>query len=200
MLNLNKIIFSGSLLLLLAACTSTKIAQTHQWQAQRDWQAFDASGRLGVKIDEKGSYANFDWTRKNGVETIDVNTPIGSTVGQLCRDAEGVLAQDANGKIYTAETPEELSEKLLGYHLPIKHLSVWANGEWVRDEPHSFTADGKLKQLGWTISRELNDDETTRILLLENDKMSLRMVFNELTRTQGQPESQERCAARTNML
>lgn len=63
MLNLNKLIVSGSLLL-LAACTSTKMAQTHQWQAQRDWQAFDASGRLGVKIAEKGSYANFDWTRK----------------------------------------------------------------------------------------------------------------------------------------
>lgn len=182
----------------LAACTSTKFAQTYQWQPQRDWQDFEASGRLGVKMDEKGSYANFDWTRKNGVETIDVNTPIGSTVGQLCRDAEGVLAQDANGNIYTADTPEELSQKLLGYDLPIKYLSVWANGEWVRDEPHSFMPDGKLKQLGWTISRELNDDETTRILLLENNKMSLRMVFNDITRTQGQPETQARCEARAN--
>lgn len=132
------------------------------------------------------------------METIDVNTPIGSTVGQLCRDVEGVLAKDANGVVYTAETPEALSEKLLGYHLPIKHLSVWANGEWVRDEPHAFTSDGKLKQLGWTISRELNDDETTRILLLENDEMSVRMVFNELTRTQGLPENQAHCEARTN--
>lgn len=197
MFHFNKVIFSGSLLL-LSACMATKLAQPYQWQAQRNWQDFDASGRLGIKIDEKGSYAHFDWVRKNGVETIDVNTPIGSTVGQLCRDAQGVLAKDASGNIYTAETPEKLSEKLLGYNLPIKYLSVWANGEWVNGESYSFTSNGQLRQLGWTISRELAEDGTTRILLLENDKMSVRMVFNHITRKQGQPEKSERCEARDN--
>ncbi|SSY71172.1 outer membrane lipoprotein LolB [Alysiella crassa] len=189
------LILSGCLTL-LAACVSNTMPTPHNWQAQRDWQTFDTTGRLGVKINDKGSYANFDWTRKDGVETIDVNTPLGNTVGQLCRDSQGVLALDANGKIYSADTPEALSEQLLGYALPIEHLGVWANGEWVRDVPHGFTADGKLKQLGWTISRELNDDESTRILLLENEKMSIRMAFSESSRTAGQPEKMGKCAAR----
>lgn len=192
-----KLLLISSSLLLLGACASTTTQTSSQWQAQRDWQTFDATGRLGVKINEKGSYANFDWVRKDGVETIDVNTPLGNTVGQLCQDAEGVLALDANGKIYTADTPEALSEQLLGYHLPIAHLSVWANGEWVRDVPHGFSADGnKLLQLGWKISRELNEDGTPRILLLENDKMTLRMVFNEMERTAGVASTQGRCEAR----
>ncbi|ULJ65148.1 lipoprotein insertase outer membrane protein LolB [Wielerella bovis] len=194
-MKINQIILSGCLLI-LAACTTTYTQTASQWQAQQDWQTFEASGRLGVKINDKGSYAHFDWTCKNGVETIDVNTPLGNTVGQLCQDAQGVLAQDSNGKLYTAATPEELSEQLLGYHLPLKHLSVWANGEWVRDEPYRFTEHGKLQQSGWTISRELNEDGTPRILLLENEKLTLRMVFNEINRIAGQPEKQDVCAAR----
>lgn len=195
-MKIKNFLFSGSLLL-LAACVSNTVTPQN-WQAQQDWQTFDATGRLGVKINEKGSYANFDWTRKDGVETIDVNTPLGNTVGQLCRDAQGVLALDANGKIYSADTPDQLSEQLLGYALPIEHLGVWANGEWVRDVPYTLTNDGKLKQLGWLISRELNDDASTRILLLENEKMSIRMIFSESSRTAGLPEKFGTCQARSS--
>ena len=188
-------LFSGCFLL-LTACSVTQVQVPSQWQAQRDWQTFEASGRLGVKVNDKGSYANFDWLRQDGVETIDVNTPLGTTVGQLCQDAQGVLAQDANGKLYTADTPEALSEQLLGYQLPIKHLSVWANGEWVRNVAHSFTPDGKLQQLGWMISRELNEDGSPRILLLESTELTLRMVFNNSRREAGLPDKQGQCAAR----
>lgn len=188
-------LFSGSLMM-LAACQSTQMTQPEQWQTQRPEQNFDASGRLGVKINEKGSYANFDWSRQNGVETIDVNTPVGNTVGQLCRDKLGVLAKDANGKIYTADTPEALSEQLLGYNLPIEHMATWANGERVPNESHHFNAQGKLQQLGWTISRELNEDNTPRILLLENAQMSIRMAFTHFETTQTQPESPTQCTAR----
>lgn len=191
-------LFSGSLIM-LAACQSTQMTAPEQWQTQRQEQNFDASGRLGVKIDEKGSYANFDWSRQNGVETIDVNTPLGNTLGQLCRDNMGVLAKDSNGKIYTAATPAELSEQLLGYNLPIEHLAIWASGEFVRDVPHQFNQHGKLQQLGWTISRELGEDQTPRILLLENDKMSIRMAFTSFERTEKQPDSPTQCDARQSI-
>lgn len=194
-MKINYLILLGNLFL-LAACVSPQITTPKDWQAQRDWKIFDASGRLGVKINDKGSYANFNWTRVNGVETIDINTPLGNTVGQLCRDAEGVLALNSHGKLFTANTPSELSEQLLGYDLPIENLSVWANGEWVKDIAHGFTSDGKLKQLGWIISRELNEDGTPHILLLESDKLTLRLVFTEISRTQGQPEKTELCEAR----
>ncbi|MDK4696806.1 outer membrane lipoprotein LolB [Kingella negevensis] len=191
-----KHIFLSGCVCLLTACVATTSQTPAQWQAQRDNRQFEASGRLGVKINEKGSYANFDWSRKNGVETIDVNTPIGTTVGQLCQDSQGVLAQDSNGKVYLADTPEQLSEQLLGYDLPVKYLGVWANGEWVRDVPHSFTADGKLQQSGWKISRELTEEGMPRILLLESEDLTLRMVFTEYSSELMQPEKWELCAAR----
>lgn len=187
--------------LLLAACAGRGTPQqAADWQAEREWKTFAASGRLGVKVQEKGSYANFDWLRENGVETIDVNTPLGNTVGQLCRDSEGVLAQNSKGEIFQAATPEALSEQLLGYRLPLKHLLVWANGEWAAAEPHQVGSDGVLQQSGWRISRERLEDGRPRLLLLENAQMSLRLVFGEVSREAGQSEQQERCAVRQEVL
>lgn len=182
--------------LVLAACTATKPQMPSEWQAQRDWKVFEASGRLSVKVKGTGSYANFDWTRENGVETIDVNTPIGTTVGQLCQDAEGVLAVDAKGKTYHADTAADLSRQLLGYALPVQYLGVWANGEWAKDLPHQLLADGTLQQAGWRIRRSLREDGSPYTLLLENNDMSVRLVFSESRREAGLPETQGRCEAR----
>lgn len=183
--------------LLLAACAGRGIPQqAADWQAQREWKHFSASGRLGVKVQDKGSYANFDWLREYGVETIDVNTPLGNTVGQLCRDGKGVLAQNSRGQVFHAATAEELSKQLLGHSLPLQHLLTWANGEWASTEPHQVSSDGVLQQSGWRISRERSADGSPRLLLLENAQMSLRLVFGNVYREVGQPEKQALCGLR----
>lgn len=182
--------------ILLASCVTSAPHQNNIWQAQRDWQTFNASGRLGVKMGQQGGFAYFEWTRKNGVETFDLNTPIGTTLGQLCQDAQGALALDSKNHRYQAHNAEELSLQLLGYALPVQHLSVWANGEWLRDEPHSLDNSGRLQQLGWRITRETNQDDLPHILLLENDKMSIRFIFHSSERHAGLPEKTEQCAAR----
>lgn len=58
---------------------------------------------------KKAQYANFDWTHQNQVQTIDVNTPLGNTVGQLCQDGQSVLAVDGKGQVYQAASAEALS-------------------------------------------------------------------------------------------
>lgn len=197
-MKIKHLILSGSLLPALAACTlpgpSGKLSD---WQPQRNWKQFEAAGRLAVKTKAQGSSAHFDWLRQNGVETISVNTPIGTTVGQLCQDAEGVLAVDRNGRLYRAASAEELSSELLGYPLPVQYLSVWANGEWVAAAPHRIGNDGSLYQYGWRITRHLHADGSPQTLLLENDRLTLRMVFDSSRRQSGRPERQDRCEARS---
>ncbi len=87
--------------------------------AVRTHQQFAAEGRLAVKAEGEGSYANFDWTYQPLVETININTPLGSTLGQLCQDRDGALAVDGKGNVYQAESAEELSRQLVGFKLPI---------------------------------------------------------------------------------
>lgn len=193
----NKYLYLSGCLFLLAACTLPQPSgRLSEWRAEQSWRQFEASGRLAVKTKQQGSTAHFDWLRQDGVETISVNTPIGTTVGQLCQDAEGVLAADAKGRIYQAKSAEELSRELLGYPLPVQHLSVWANGEWAAAAPHRIGSDGSLHQYGWRITRHVYPDGSPQTLLLENEHLTLRMAFSESSRQPGRPDRQGRCEAR----
>ena len=185
---------------LLAACTSMNTpVQTQaqqKWREQQTENPFEANGRIGIKMQQTGHNASFDWTRQNQVETLDINTPLGNTVGQLCRDKTGVIATDYKGRQYTADTPEALSRQLLGYPLPLQHLSVWANGEWVKGIPHRFGTEGQLQQLGWQIRREANEDGSARVLQLENGQLTLRMVFTQYQTLADDSGRPSQCAAR----
>lgn len=182
-------------LLMLAACAQPHMAGKESWRAQTDIPDFAADGRLAVKMNEKGSYANFDWTYQNQVQTIDVNTPLGNTIGQLCQDQQGVLAVDSKGKKYQAATPQQLSEQLLGFALPVQYLHVWASGQWVANAPYQLLPDGRLQQFEWTITRSLNTDGTPKILLLESSRLTLRLVFDQMEYARN-ADAATQCAAR----
>ena len=182
--------------LLLAACT-TIAPRTSDWREQGSIEDFNADGRLAVKMNDKGSYANFDWTYQNGVQTIDVNTPIGSTVGQLCQDSRGVLAVNSNGQVFEAGSAQELSERLLGYSLPVQYLNIWSQGQWVKGVPHQIDPQGRLQQFEWTISRTLKADGTPRELLLESQRLTLRLVFDTLQKLPADANAPQQCAARS---
>jgi hypothetical protein len=179
----------------LAACSQPKLPEQADWSESVQVPDFTADGRLSVKVEEKGSYANFDWTYQNQVQTISINTPLGSTLGQLCQDGEGVLAVDSKGKKYQAPTAEELSGRLLGYNLPVQYLHIWANGKRVAGAPYQINSEGRLQQFQWTISRTLKSDGKPRVLLLESPKLTLRLVFDEMNFAKD-ASAPKQCAAR----
>ncbi len=172
----------------LSACS------TQTWMGTQDWQDgltqkhyFDSAGRLAVKVKDKGSYANFDWISQGDVQNINVNTPLGNTVGQLCQDTQGVIATNSNGEQFTASSAEELSQQLMGFSVPLAHLDQWAAGYWVHNQPHKLNADGSLMQMGWTIRRQLTADGTSpKELLLSNDNLTIRLLFTMFEPTDDQ--------------
>ncbi|MGF6147863.1 Outer-membrane lipoprotein lolB precursor [Kingella potus] len=184
-------------LLLLAGCAGVGSVPT-QWQPPRDNADFTADGRLAVQTEGRGSYANFDWARQNGVQTIDINTPLGNTIGRLCRDPQGVLAVNSKGERFEAANVRELSERLLGFVLPLQYLDLWAHGQWSADEPHQTAADGSLRQAGWDISRSTRADGSVRTLSMTDGKLSLRLVFDSMRPSENSTDAPNRCAARNN--
>lgn len=181
------------LLAMIAGACAKPPLPASTWQAEQNWTYFDASGRLGVKVQEQGSYGHFDWLRQNGVETIDINTPIGTTLGSLCRDQEGVMAMDHKNRLFQAASLEDLSQQLLGYRLPLSALPVWANGEWVASEPHQLNEDGSLQQYGWRVQYQQDEQGKPYLLELKQNDLSVRLVFNRLERAQNPVFKAERC-------
>ena len=166
-------------LTLLAACQTTPIKPS-TWQAgSRDALNFNASGRLAVKQNDKGSYANFDWDSNGKMQQLSVNTPLGNTVGELCQDSSGVVATASNGETYQAATANELSERLMGFAIPVESLDLWAHGYYADNQPHTVDEQGRLLQAGWKIERQVDAEGHPRLLVLDNQQLSIRLAFND---------------------
>ena len=166
-------------LTLLAACQTTPIKPS-TWQAgSRDALNFNASGRLAVKQNDKGSYANFDWDSNGKMQQLSVNTPLGNTVGELCQDSSGVVATASNGETYQAATANELSERLMGFAIPVESLDLWAHGYYADNQPHTVDEQGRLLQAGWKIERQVDGEGHPRLLVLDNQQLSIRLAFND---------------------
>ena len=166
-------------LTLLAACQTTPIKPS-TWQAgSRDALNFNASGRLAVKQNDKGSYANFDWDSNGKMQQLSVNTPLGNTVGELCQDSRGVVAIASNGETYQAATASELSERLMGFAIPVESLDLWAHGYYADNQPHTVDEQGRLLQAGWKIERQVDAEGHPRLLVLDNQQLSIRLAFND---------------------
>ena len=166
-------------LTLLAACQTTPIKPTAWQVGSRDALNFNASGRLAVKQNDKGSYANFDWDSNGKMQQLSVNTPLGNTVGELCQDSRGVVAIASNGETYQAATASELSERLMGFAIPVESLDLWAHGYYADNQPHTVDEQGRLLQAGWKIERQVDAEGHPRLLVLNNQQLSIRLAFND---------------------
>ena len=190
----------GAALLLvgvLSACQSMA-PMVGAWQSgTRENLQFATSGRLAVKQNDKGSYANFDWQSNGQVQQLSVNTPLGNTVGQLCQDALGVVAQASNGETFQAASASELSERLMGFAIPVQSLDFWAHGYWDARETHAIDAQGRLLQSGWRIERQVDANGAPRMLLLNNAQLSIRLLFTDYEAS-AQELTQSACERETN--
>lgn len=160
-------------------------------------KGFDGAGRLALKDYGKGSYANFSWQNQGTVQTIEVTTPLGNSVGQLCRDSQGVIAKDSRGQIETADNIEELSQRLLGFALPFDSLDLWTQGYRIANLDYQIDSDGRLSQSGWVVRRQLRKDgQTLRLLQLNNPRFEIKLLFDEYQNAEIAHGSQ--CGLRTD--
>ena len=195
------------LALLLSGCGSlfgpSKPTAKTKWQTEAaSTQSFDAEGRLAVKVDEKGYYANFVWQNQPQLEVMSIKTPLGNTVGELCRDSLGVIAA-SNQETPEAEDAEALSQSLLGFGLPLNHLHFWAQAQVVPDVPFQIQSGGELKQEGWVVNRKASAENPAVPVLIElfNPKLNVRLFFDDFTFLETAVTPTESfCQARTQAL
>lgn len=184
---------------LLCACAGIRETQNNSaWHAQTAQMAtFDASGRVGVKINGSGYGAGFDWMRTQQMEVFDINAPLGNTLVQICQDKQGAIARDMGGYIHQAPSIEQLSQAVLGEAFPVQYLAVWANGQWLDGVPYQFDEQGSLLQLGWHITREVDEAQQLKSLTVRREKLSLQMLFEAFAFNHMLPEQQQVCELRT---
>jgi outer membrane lipoprotein LolB len=148
---------------------------------------FALDGRLAARRGSDAVTANFTWHHAPPRDDLVVTTPVGQSIAELSgdTDAQRVEMRMADGR--RADGPDwmSLTERALGFPLPIAGLAAWVRGgphpatpHWV--EPDAAGRAAVLRQDGWEIVYGYHDGATrapSRLRLAHTD-VEVRIVID----------------------
>lgn len=148
---------------LLAGCASPGLPPaTPQVEVLPD--AFAIEGRVSVRYGEESLSGKIAWTHGAARDEISLASPLGNQLARIVREPGGVALTDANQNRYQAADVETLTERHLGWRLPLAGLS-----DWVRARPGAGASTRRdaagrpihVAEAGWTI--DLDYDGASRL-------------------------------------
>jgi outer membrane lipoprotein LolB len=151
---------------------------------------FNAKGRIGVQAEGKGFSGGLTWQHTQTNDDIALFSPLGSQVANIKKNTTSVTLVDAKGYSISANDSEILTQKALGWQLPLTGLADWALGRPSNNAIQSSTWDeqgllSSLKQDGWEIQYQNYADQNGHLLpskiTLRNDKVNLKLLIENWT-------------------
>jgi outer membrane lipoprotein LolB len=117
---------------------------------------FELSGRIAARYGNEAFTGNLLWRHASGGDEMMINTPMGQGVARIVRDGEAVVLTTAEPRQYRAVDVESLTERVLGFRLPLLGLADWVRGRPMPGKPArtEHAAEGRLRALeqdGWSV-------------------------------------------------
>lgn len=172
-----------------ASSLESSLLHEHHMVLMMNIQQFSLSGRLGVMTNPKGFSGRVVWQHLPDNDKIDVFSPLGGKVANIVRTDEEVVLTNSKDEHISAPDTETLTEKTLGFKLPLSGLRYWALGrpsdtglvEYVTwDENGRINA---LQQNGWDIEYqdyELNEGYyLPRKITLRTDTLVIKLIVEK---------------------
>jgi len=91
--------------------------------------AFDLTGRVAVRFQDRGFASAVRWKQNGGSDEIWLTAPLGQTIAYLQADAEGAMLTAADQKQYRASSIESLTRSALGWRFPVAGMRYWVLGQ-----------------------------------------------------------------------
>ena len=159
-------LMTGLLGMVMAGCstlpappTQTTASNASQQRIQRLQanQSFALEAKLAVQYAGKGYTARLEWQHDAQADTMRIFSPLGQQVALIQRTQQSVTLTDQSGTQHTATDVASLTERLLGWRLPLAGLSQWILGTPHRDSPFQAAyldngAPASLTQDQWQIT------------------------------------------------
>lgn len=159
---------SAVLALVVAACAIAPTAPPPAAVPIRD-EPFGMDGRLSARRGNDAVSVAFAWTHASPRDDLVLTSPLGQAVAELAGDASTgrVEVRMADGRREEASGWAELTERVVGFPLPVGGLAWWARGAARADAPHAveYDAAGRanvLRQDGCEIVYAYDDGSTRR--------------------------------------
>jgi len=150
-------------------------------------KSFTLNGRLGViySAEYKGFSGSVIWQHDPSADNLDIFTPIGSKAANITKSPSEVIFTADDGKITKAQDAEALTQKTMGWRLPLNGLSDWALGRPTNTAITNALWDEQgrlisLDQEGWHIEYQNYSDQASTSLpnkiMLSTDQVRLKLL------------------------
>jgi len=131
---------------------------------------FDLVGRIAARSGKDAFTGNISWRHAKDGDELLISTPTGQGVAQILRQGDAVVLKTSEGREYRAADSEELTERVLGFRLPIEGLAETVQG---RPSP-------ALEGRGWKVEYQEYDAQRRPIRLrLTNTGAEVRLAISQ---------------------
>jgi outer membrane lipoprotein LolB len=141
------------LVLLLGACAQVEV------KPPAGPLEFDLSGRIAARYRDDAFSGLLTWRHAADGDEMLISTPMGQGVARIVRQGEAVVLTTAEGREFSDRDGEALTERVLGFRLPLAGLA-----DWVRGRPAPA-----LEERGWKVEYQERD--------IENRPTRLRLTY-----------------------
>jgi outer membrane lipoprotein LolB len=111
---------------------------------------FSLAGRIAARYGAESFSGNIAWRHARHGDELLISTPTGQGVAQILRQGDAVQLKTAEPRVYRDSDAESLTQRVLGFPVPINGLA-----DWVRGRPAP-----QLEARGWKV--EYQDYDTER--------------------------------------
>ena len=131
---------------------------------------FSLAGRIAARSGKEAFTGNISWRHAREGDEMLITTPTGQGVAQIIRQGDAVVLKTAEPREYRAADSEELTERVLGFRLPIEGLA-----ETVQGKP-SPALEGR----GWKVEyQEFDEQRRPTRLRLTNAGAEVRLAIHQ---------------------
>lgn len=135
--------FAAAALAVMAGCAQVEVRPP---QGPLD---FDLLGRIAARYGEESFTGNVSWRHARGGDEMLISTPFGQGVARIVREGDAALLITADGREHRANDAEDLTERVLGFRVPLVGLADVVQG---RPSPD-------LEGRGWKIEIQERDEQ-----------------------------------------
>ena len=131
---------------------------------------FSLAGRIAARSGKEAFTGNISWRHARDGDEMLITTPTGQGVAQIIRQGDAVVLKTSEPREYRAADSEELTERVLGFRLPIEGLA-----ETVQGKP-SPSLEGR----GWKVEyQEFDEQRRPTRLRLTNAGAEVRLAIHQ---------------------
>jgi len=146
---------------------------------------FELAGRIAVRYGKDGASGRIVWRHSTETDDLLITSPIGQGIARISRKGEEFRLTTGNGE-YRAHDAESLTERALGWRLPLGGLPDWVQGRASPGESAQWRRNAEqrpleLRQDGWRVEYEEFRDGRPARLRMSREDLEIRLIVDRWT-------------------